>query len=186
VPLLDAENNPITTVPKAVIARAALLAGVSKGVLPGPRITPKFREYVVHYFTFLESTSSKSPLTMARERGSLNHWVKFLGDIRLNQITRPQVNEFVMLRSGEVSNRSVNLDMIAMRNLLVFAKEEGWLHNGLPTDGLKALKHTCATRSLMSEDALERLCAAATAKNADGTPKHVSGLLLADFMKLLE
>ena len=29
VPLLDAENNPITTVPKAVIARAALLAGVS-------------------------------------------------------------------------------------------------------------------------------------------------------------
>lgn len=191
VVLMDEEKRHVTTVPQAVIARAALLAGKSKGHLPGPLITPLFRDYALKYITFLQSTSAKSPLTIKKERCCLNNLIKALGDIRLNQITRAQLHDYAVIRAeqDEVSNRAINLDIIALRHLLNHAKSEGVLRNGLPTDDWKDLKYVAPKRTLIADDAIDRLCteATATVKDDEGKswPKYDTGVFLADYIKLL-
>jgi integrase len=190
VPLMNEHNHPVSTVAQAVTARAALLAGFQKGIVPGPRITPLFLDYVIHYTSYIDETEAKSVLTVIKEKSSLKGWAEFLGATRLSQITRKQINDYALERKKEgLSNRTINLDIIALKNLLKFAKEEGWLRHDLPTKDWKQLSHTATRRQLIPEDAVERLCAAALATKTDqegrAVPKYANGQMLADFIKLL-
>lgn len=186
VPLLDEHNIPVSTVSAAVVSRNKLLADKARGQLPGPRIAPPFNEYVKHYAAWMEETGAKSLLTIQKEKSALRGWAEFLGAVRLTQITRKQVNDYALQRKGEgVSPRTINLDVIALANCLRFAKEEGFIRSELPTAGWKPLKYTPPRRSLIPDDAVDRLVAAALAKKEDGTPKYLNGQLMADYIRLL-
>jgi integrase len=104
-------------------------------------------------------------------------------------LTRTKINQFVLERTdpqseGRVGNRTANLDVLALNNMLNFAKSEGWLKGELPTDKWKELKYTAPCRSLLSIDDITKLCAEATVK-VEGKPKHLNGQFLADYIKLL-
>jgi hypothetical protein len=83
-----------------------------------------------------------------------------------------------------VSNRAANLDVVALGNMLKFARDEGWLKGELPTDSWKPLKYVPPRRSLLTWDQIQAICDEALAMN-DGQPKYENGQFLADFIKLL-
>ena len=187
VPLSDEHGRQVETVAEAVKARNRLLADRDAGRTPGPSITPLFSDYYNHYLLWLESTKAKSPLTIEKERSALKGWAKFLGTLRLKQITRKLVNEYVLQRTAGddgVCNRSANLDVVALGNLLKFAKDEGWLKGELPTDNWKPLKYVAPRRQLLAWDQIQAIVNEALAIS-DGLPKYENGQFLADFIKLL-
>lgn len=187
VPLLDEHGKPVETVAEAVKARNRLLADRDAGRTPGPRITPLFSDYYNHYVSWLESTKAKSPLTIKKERSALKGWAKFLGTLRLNHITRKKLNDYVVQRTAGddgVSNRTANLDVVALGNMLNFAKDEGWLKGELPTDNWKPLKYVAPRRSLLTWDQIQAICDEALVMS-DGKPKYENGQFLADYIKLL-
>jgi integrase len=188
ISLLGDDGQPVRTISAAIEARNLLLAGKKQGVMPGPRITPQFDEYVAHYLAWMEETGQKKMLTVLKERSSLRNLVRFFGSKRLAQITRKDINDYVLRRKSAekpAGPNAINKDIIALRNLLRFAKDENWLKGELPTDNWKQLHYVAPRRGLMTEEDIERFCAAAVAKKEDGTPKHENGQLLADYVKLL-
>lgn len=185
--LLDEQKRPARTVSQAVIARNQLLLDRENGRLPGPRITPCFDTYAEHYVSWMKATNAKSILTIKAEKSLLSSWVGFFGHQRLNTITQKQITEFALKRVKEdgVSNRTVNLGVIVLGNLLAFAKNEGWLRGELPTDGWKPLKYVAPKRKLVPWSEIEKICTEALAKNPDGSMKHENGQFLVDYVKLL-
>jgi integrase len=157
-----------------------------QGELPALRRAPRFDEYVLHYLSFIEKTGRKKPKTIALERSVLNGWAEYLGGIRLTQITRQRINDYMLQRKQEgVGNRTANYDVQALTNCLKFAKEEGFFSGKLPAEGYKRLKYVAPKRPLFTKEQLEHVCEVATQKTADGTPKYRNGELLADAVRFM-
>lgn len=185
VPLVDEQQQPVRTVPAARQAIAELLRNKRKGELPAARRVPVFAEYVKHYLTWAEQTQAKSALTLLKERCALNNWASVLGQLPLNQITRRHVNEFVLARKQKgLSNRTANLDVIALNNLLTFARDERILAGALPTDNWKALEWTPPKRQLISKEQIDRIVTEAL-RTVDGKPVYLNGEQIADWIKLM-
>ena len=126
--LLDAEHQPVKTLQEAQDAAMEFGKAKRDGELPDSRRAPLFSDYVDHYIKWLEETEAKSQLTINKESGALKGWKKHLGGIRLTQITRRMINDYVQERKkAGRNNRTANLDVIALGNLLKFAKDEGYL-----------------------------------------------------------
>jgi integrase len=66
-----------------------------------------------------------------------------------------------------VSNRTINLAIVVLRNVLNKAIDEGWL-KVLPTENLRPLKWTPRKRELFSTDQIETICAAALEVSKNG------------------
>ena len=70
------------------------------------------------------------------EKTARKSWLEHLPDLRLKEISRKHINGFIANRQEKgLVARSVNLYVIALRNLLKRAKDEG-LIKVLPTDTL--------------------------------------------------
>jgi integrase len=184
--LVDEYNQSVETVTQAVEAMHELRKKKRQGELPASRRAPQFDEYVFHYLTFIETTGKKKPKTIVQERSVLKGWVKYLGGIRLSQITRQRINDYIQQRKlAGVGNRTANYDVLALSNCLKFAKDEGWFSGKLPTEGYKRLRYVAPKRPLFTKEQLEHLCQVATQKNADGSPKYRNGELLADAIRFM-
>lgn len=164
VPLEGAE-----TVPQAVIKLQDLQKGRRDNSLPVLRRAPKFAEYVDHYFAFYErAKDAKRVSTLYTERIALNHWIEHLGHVRLNQINRAMVNAYIATRQAAGrSGRTVNLEVIAFRNVLKRAIDDGWIKS-LPTENLRPLKWTPQKRALVPGADIERLCDKALTVSKNG------------------
>lgn len=169
IPLGD-ENNRVDTVPQAVAAMRRLQTKREDNSLPVLRRTPKFADYVATYLDLLDRMGDrKRPATIAKERWGLKKWSAHLGEVRLDRISRPMINDFMAKRKvAGVSNRTVNLDIIILRNVLKCAIDDGWLKT-LPTANLRPLKFDTKKRELVGEADLQRLCTAA------GSPRFTHG-----------
>jgi integrase len=66
-----------------------------------------------------------------------------------------------------MSGRTVNLDIIALRNVLKKAVDDGWIRT-LPTENLRPLKWTPRKRELVSQADIEKLCDAAMKVSKNG------------------
>src|SRR5215469_13517988 len=191
IALLDDKKQPVQPVPEAVKAQRLLLSERDDGKLPSPRRTRRFAEYVEHYVSWLQNTKAKDPKTIKKEACALKGWAAYFGDTQLNNVTRKRINEYILQRTQEkdgepgVSNRTANLDITALSNMLKFARDEGLLRGQLPTEDWKPLKYTPPKRSLISLRDIEKLCAEATAKDKKGNPKHENGQFFADYTRLL-
>jgi integrase len=151
-----------------------------KGQLPTAGRKPKLADYCKAYLEFFETVQNgdKRPRTIDRERTSLTRWMEALGHLRLDKITKPMIAAFIdaRLKAG-LSARSVNLDVIALRNVLKKAVNDGHLTT-LPMTGLKPLKVRTVKRPLITPMQFEKLCTAARLCGKNGEE-------LVDYLKFL-
>lgn len=167
------------TVPQAVVKLQDILKGRRDNSLPVLRQTPKFAEYADQYFNFYKQVKdAKRVSTLKTERVAIRHWTEHLGQVRLNQINRAMVNAYIANRqAGGLSGRTANLEVIAFRNVMKRAIDDGWLKS-LPTENLRPLKWTPKKRTLVPSTDIERLCEKAMAVSKNGQQ-------LADYVRLM-
>ena len=178
VPLIDKDGHPVQTVPQAVTALSRLQTLRSENTLPILIRTPKFADYANRYLDLIPvgdtHTKPKKPGTIEKEKAILGRWADFLGDLRIDQIKRIHVNRFIESRIKEnVSSRTINLDVIALRVVLKRALSDGYLQR-LPTEGLKPLKTSTRRRELFTTAKLEILCKTAFQTKQNAAGKRIS------------
>jgi integrase len=137
--------------------------------LPILKRTPKFADYAAQYLAYFNSVKdAKRPATIQKERGAIRLWTEHMGGLRLDKIRRIHINSFIEKRQTDgMSGRTVNLDIITLRNVLKRAIEDQWL-KVLPTENLRPLKWTPRKRSLVSQTDIDSLCKAALKVSKNG------------------
>jgi integrase len=137
--------------------------------LPVLKRTPKFADYAEQYLAYFDSVKdAKRPATIQKERGAIKLWKTHMGGLRLDKIRRIHINSFIEKRQAEkISGRTVNLDIIALRNVLKRAIDDQWI-KVLPTENLRPLKWTPRKRNLVSQKEIETLCDAALTASKNG------------------
>jgi integrase len=131
--------------------------------LPDTGLRPLFSEYADKYLNFhlTASDSGKKARTIEREGHSLVHWKATIGNVRLDKITRPMIASVVKSRlSVGIKPRTVNIDVIVLRNVLNEAKEDGLIVR-LPTDEITPRKVKTPVRPLLTPANFTKLCQAA-------------------------
>ena len=167
------------TVAEARIALQDLQKDRREDKLPVLKLSPRLADYWETYFAYYASAKdAKRAATLHREKSARQIWLAHLGEIRLNQITRAHLNSYIAKRQAAGTKpRSVNRDMIALRNVLKRALDDGLLKS-LPMENLHPLKTDQTKRALMTPEELERLLAAAHTL-------PISGQQLADVLRLM-
>lgn len=148
------------TVAEAREALHQLQCDRRKENLPTLRVCPKFSDYQKDYLARQEA--NKRPRTLVTEKSHLNAWVEHLGETRLNHITPAMIDAFIAKRQAEgASNRTINLALITLRNVLKRAKFTDRLLHRLPTENVQWLKYEPRKKELFKLDAINRICEAA-------------------------
>ena len=180
VALLDENNDPVASVDAARVAMSRVLLERSEGRPPAPRRTPFLPDYIIHYLSWMNATKAKSPLTIEKESFTLTFWARTLGRIRLTDITPRMLHDVALRRTqAGVSNRTVNLDVLILNNLLKFARREGCFKGRLPTEDWVPLKHVPPRRMLLSCEQIQALCDEATALEKCGAYRRLKNDFLA-------
>ncbi len=95
------------------------------GKLPRRGHRPKFDEFASEYLAS-PILAQKKEGTQQNERQAIARWTAHLGGVRVDKITPPLIHGFREKRlEGGVSARTVNLDTVALRNVLKLAEERG-------------------------------------------------------------
>jgi integrase len=190
VPLTDKDGVPVPTSAQAIGELKRLQTQRSDNYMPSVGRTPKFGEYAARYLDFISSgQGTKKAGTVDKERSVLAKWTEHLGGLRLDQIKRLHVNRFIEKRmKAGMSPRTANLDIIALRNVLKRAVDDGIIQR-LPTEGLRPMKTTVVKRPLFASAELERLCKAAfetrVNKLGEVVPVSKNAQEFVDYIKLL-
>jgi integrase len=190
VPLTDKDGLPVPTAAQAIGELKRLQTQRSDHDMPSVGRTPKFGEYAARYLDFISSgQGTKKAGTVEKERSVLAKWTEHLGGLRLDQIKRLHVNRFIEKRmKAGMSPRTANLDIIALRNVLKRAVDDGIIQR-LPTEGLRPMKTTVVKRPLFASAELERLCKAAfetrVNKLGEVVPVSKNAQEFVDYIKLL-
>ena len=169
----------VITVADAKKALNQLLAQRENDDLPTLKRTPKFDDFAETYLNHLKVVvDAKRPAMVQKEKYTLRLWREHFGHARLQHINRAMVNAFIAKRQAAgVSGRTVNLDVIILRNVLRRAIDDNWIKR-LPTENLRPLKWTSPKRSLVSAADIEKLCEAALKASKNGRQ-------FADYVKLM-
>lgn len=177
--LHDPFGLPVRTIAQAQVALQELRAKRRNDSLPVFGRSLTLGESIEKYVAWLRRAGTKSPLTIAKEAGTLTKWNECLGFLRLRQIQRSHINEFVARRkeAEKVSNRTVNLDVVALNNCLRHARDEGHLSR-LPTETWKPLAHASPRRPLWTAEQIELVCQKARERGDDGQ-------VLVDYLRFL-
>ena len=189
VPLKNKDAQPVETVSQALSEMKRLQIKRIDNDLPVLTRTPKFADYAVRYLDFISSGQGTKKLgTIQKERTTLAQWTEQIGGLRLDQIKRVHVNRFMEQRlKKNLAPRTVNLDVISLRNVLKRGVEEGYIQR-LPTEGLRPLKTSTQKRSLFTTADLDVLCKSAfeTKKNKKGgdVPVTENAQEFADYVQI--
>jgi integrase len=164
VPLEDAE-----TVAQAQDKLKTLHVNRSRNDLPVLKRTPKFADYAAQYLTYYETVKdAKRPSTIEKERGAIKLWNQHIGGLRLDKIRRIHINSFIEKRQADnKSGRTVNIDIIILRNVLKKAIDDQWI-KVLPTENLRPLKSVPRKRNLVTQAEIDKLCEAALEVSKNG------------------
>jgi len=130
--------------------------------LPDTGLRPLFSEYADKYLEFhrTASDSGKKARTIDREEHSLVHWKVAIGNVRLDKITTPLITSVIKSRlAAGIKPRTVNIDVIVLRNVLNEAKDDGLIVR-LPTEGIKPRKVKTPVRPLLTPANFDELCKA--------------------------
>jgi integrase len=184
-PLEDKDGHPVKTTAEAKEALGRLKVQRTDSNLPVLKRTPLFKEYVETYLAYLKAgTGRKKPRTIKKEENTLRRWAglveepkkplkESLGDIRLDKIRLVHVNAYTDARqAANKKARTINLDVICLRNILKRAIKDGWIYS-LPMQNWDKHTVTHKRRALITLADIDRICAAATSgqrKNRKGQP----------------
>jgi integrase len=185
-PLRDADNQPVQNISAAREALEIKRHERRESQLPTIGRKPLFRDYCATYFEKAK-VQRKRPGTLAGEREALARWCDYLGHVRIDQIGTPLISSFIDKRLkggkfhgrklGTVSERTANLDIMRLRNVLKCAMEDGHIRE-LPR--IKMLDEAPPSkRSLVTPTEFDRLIEAA--RNAC----EKNGEQLADYLRFL-
>jgi integrase len=170
IPLIDPETQkPAETPAQALSVMERLKVHRSDNTLPVLSRTPKFSDFADRYFEhFKQLKDAKRPRTIEKEESSIRLWREAIGELRLDKIRKAHVTSFMAKRQGAgLSGRTVNLDVIALRNVLKKAIDDGYLKS-LPTENLRPLKSVVTKRQLITHADIEAVCAAALEVSKNG------------------
>jgi len=144
--------------------------------LPPPGRKPLLADAIAEYLAS-PIRAERRDTTRYKDKASLNRFLNFAGNIRIDRITPSIVRGYSEQRlAGGTSPRTVNLDLISLRGLLKRAVEDGHLRE-LPC--FKALRcPPSPKRILLTPSQLQSLIDAAK-------ENPVTGSQLADFLQLL-
>ena len=176
-----------TTLEAAKKEMAAVSQQRDQGDLPSRERKPFFAELVSEYIEFLESVVQKqrdpaamhkSVATVQKEKGNLALWSAHFGHVRVDQITRPMIVSLREKRlAAGIKPRTVNLDLIMLRNVLKRAVDAGHLRK-LPTEGIKSFKFKSPRREMLEPAQVSRLIDAAKTAGRNGAQ-------LSNYLRLL-
>jgi len=176
------------TVAQATAEMGTLKTRREDQTLPALRRAPKFNEYADRYLAYYQTVQgAKRKRTIETETGHLKQWKAHLGETRLNQINRAMINDFIAKRKAPtvgkdnqtrtISNRTINLALVCLRNVLKKALEEGWIKT-LPTANMRPLKYTARKRQLFTLADMEKICGQALEVSKNGQE-------FADYLRLM-
>lgn len=149
--------------------------------------SPTFGDYLDQSYAAV--LAKKKPGTAKTERVHLKSWRAALGGQPLDKIRVSHVNAHLkdLVKAG-LSNRTRNVALVILRNVLKEARADGYLKH-LPVEGIRWEKVVTLERRLYTADDIERICAAGfqTKRKADGSeiPVTKNAQQLADFLRLL-
>ena len=171
VRLEDENGQPFTTAGEAVKAMNRLRVRREEDKLTlQPKRSPTFEEYAQGYLDHYRLVKdAKRPATLRTEAACLRRWREHFGpELRVRQIGKAHVNGFMAWRQSQgVSARTVNLELVALRNVLRKAVDDGYLAS-LPIEGVKWLKHRTQKRRLLSHAEIEKVCESALEVSQNG------------------
>lgn len=185
-PLVDGDNEPIRGLQAAKEALETKRHQRRQCKLPTPGRKPLISDYCEAYFN-KATVQRKRAGTLQNERQALARWCDYLGHVRIDQISTPLITSFIdkRLKGGVfcrrkldgVSERTANLDLLMLRNVLNAAIDDGLLPE-LPK--VKMLDEAPAPkRRLLMPAEFDRLITAA----ASACKKN--GQQLADYLQFL-
>src|SRR6266545_2739745 len=135
-PLVDGENQPIRTLAAAREALEIKRHERRENKLPTLGRKPLFADYCEVYFQKAK-VQRKRPGTVQNERQATARWRDFLGHVRIDRIATPAISAYIdkRLKGGvfcgrkleAVSERTVNIDLMVLRNVLKMAIDDGHL-----------------------------------------------------------
>jgi integrase len=186
MPLFDADQQPVRTVTAAKQALEIKRHERRENKLPTAGRKPSLSDYCAVYFE-KAIVQRKRIGTIKNERQALGRWCDYIGQVRIHQITPTLISGFLdkRLKGGVFcgcklegsSERTANLDLLMLRNVLNAAVDDGLLRD-LPK--VKMLDEPPAPkRRLLMPDEFDRLIESshvACAKN---------GQQLADYLPFL-
>jgi integrase len=135
-PLRDDNDEPVRTLAAAREALDIKRNDRRENRLPTIGHKPLFARYCATYFDKAK-VQRKRLGTIAGEREALVRWCDHLGHVRIDRIATPTIAAFIDKRLkggvfggrklGAVSERTVNLDLMKLRNVLKTAIDDGYL-----------------------------------------------------------
>ena len=184
--LKNGDSEPVRTLSEAKEALEIKRHERREDKLPAIGHKPLFSDYCATYFNKAR-VQRKRPGTLAGEREATQRWCDHLGHVRIDQIGTPIISSFIdkRLKGGKfcgrklglVSERTANLDIMRLRNVLKCAIDDGYVRE-LPR--IKMLDEAPPPkRNLITPDEFDRLIAAAR----NGCEKN--GDQLADYLRFL-
>jgi integrase len=185
-PLFNSENLPARTLNEAKEALEIKRNDRREDKLPTPGRKPNFLDYSETYLTKAK-VQRKRPGTLQNEQQAIARWRSHLGHVRIDKIATPMIASFVEKRLegglfgqrklGAVSERTANLDVIVLRNVLNAAADDGYSRD-LPR--IKLLKEApTPKRRLLTPTEFESLIKAAKMHCKNNGPQ------LADYLSFL-
>jgi integrase len=135
-PLIDGDNQPVRGLPAAKEALEIKRHERRENKLPSTGRKPLLAGYCELYFQ-KGKVQRKRPGTVENERQAIARWRDFLGHVRIDRIATPAISAYIdkRLKGGvfcgrkldAVSERTVNIDLMALRNVLKAAIDDGHL-----------------------------------------------------------
>ena len=185
-PLMTPDNLPARTLQEAKEALEVKRHERREDALPLLGRKPIFGDYCDAYFEKAR-VQRKRPGTIENERQAIARWRSHLGHLRIDKITTPMITAFLekRLKGGAfggrklepVSQRTANLDLMMLRNVLKAAVDDGYLRD-LPK--MKMLEQPpTPKRQLLAPAEFDRLIAAAR------SDCKRNGEQLADYLRFL-
>lgn len=186
LPLLDSNNLPARTVQAAKLALEIKRHERRENKLPTGGRKPLLEDYCNIYFE--KATVQRKRIgTIKNERQALSRWCHYLGHVRIDRISTPLIMSFIdkRLKGGAfggrkldaVAERTANLDLLMLRNVLNSAVTDGLLHD---VPKVKMLDQPpVPKRRLLTPDEFDSLIAAAA------TACRKNGQQLADYLRFL-
>ena len=139
---------------------------------------PRFGEYLEQTYRRRLATSGKKPDTLVTEAGHLGRWCETIGHLHLDKVRPHHITAHLQkLKENGKANRTCNLALVMLRNLLKSARVDGFIKM-LPVEGIQWQRTETKARKLFTREDIEVFCQAGLAASKNGTE-------FADYIRLL-
>jgi integrase len=139
---------------------------------------PKFSDYVEQTYEQRLATSGKKPDTMVTEHVHLKQLRESVGHLSLDKIRPYHVaGHLQKLKQRGKANRTCNLALVVLRNVLKNAKIDGFIKT-LPVEGIPWQRSEKKARRLYTREDVDQFCQAALTASKNGVQ-------FADYVRLL-